>query len=59
MFTRALLGVALLLMLGAGSLPVSSSVYAESEFRHLLDRLRPGGPIYYYAPRYYYPPQQY
>ena len=40
MFTRLLLGVALLLILVAGSLPVSSSVHAESEFRHLLDRLR-------------------
>ena len=59
MFTRLLLGVALLLILVAGSLPVSSIVHAESEFRHLLDRLRPGGPVYYYAPRYYYPPQQY
>src|SRR6516165_1455960 len=40
MFTRLLLGVALLLILLAGSLPVSLSVHAESEFRHLLGRLR-------------------
>ena len=40
MFTRSLLGGALLLLLVAGSLPVSSNAYAESEFRNLLDRLR-------------------